>query len=205
MASLFQLTHNSLSVATGQKVIKAKELQKFIEAQNILDEAKQRAALIIENAEKEYQIRKEQGYVDGQNEGKLEHAEKIMETVLSSLAFIEKIESTVVEVVTESIQKVIGELDENERIVRIVRTALQNVRNQQQILIRVSPHDEKIVREALAPMLQHGQSSHFLDVIADSKLTPDSCILETELGVIDASLSTQLKALENAFNNKIRN
>lgn len=204
MASLFQLTNNSLYLTTGKKIIKAHELSQFIEANSILGEAKNRAKNILENAENEYQKRKEQGYLDGQNEGKLEHTEKLMETVLSSVAFIENIENTVVDIVTESIKKVIGDLDDKERIIRIVHTALQHVRNQQQILIKVNPQDEKIVRDSLASMINNQQGANFLDVIADPKLALDSCIIESELGVIDASLATQLKALENAFKNKFK-
>ena len=44
----------------------------------------------------------------------------------------------------------------------------------------------------------------FMTVIADARLERDSCIIESELGVVDASLSTQLKALENAFKSKIQ-
>ncbi len=186
MGSLFQLTSNTLKIAPNTKILKAEEVQTFIEADKILDEAKARAKEILENAEKAYEEQKARGYLDGQTEGKLEHAEKLMETALSSIEFLEKIESTVVDIVNESIIKVIGELDADERIVRIVRTALQHVRNQQQIVIRVAPSDEKAVRSA------------------DPRLEQGSCVLESELGIIDASLSTQLKAIENALKNKIK-
>lgn len=205
MASLFQLTHNTLSAAPNTKILKTKDVQNFLEAEEILSAAKKRAEEILSEAEKAYNERKEQGYLDGQEEGKLEHAEKIMETVLSSVEFIENIEHTIVDIVYESVAKVIGELDSSERIVKIVRTALQHVRNQQQIIVRVSPDDEKYVRTALAAMLQNRQGNGFLDVSADPRLKQGACILESELGVIDASLETQLKAIENALRNKIKN
>ena len=47
-------------------------------------------------------------------------------------------------------------------------------------------------------------SGSYLNVVADPRLKRDSCILESDLGVIDASLGTQLKALERAFSAKIR-
>lgn len=204
MGSLFQLTGNTLKIAPNTKILKAEEVQAFIEADKILDEAKARAKEILKNAEKAYEEQKARGYLDGQTEGKLEHAEKLMETALSSIEFLEKIESTVVDIVNESIMKVIGELDADERIVRIVRTALQHVRNQQQIVIRVAPSDEKAVRSALEAMIQNRSPRGFLDISADPRLEQGSCILESELGIIDASLSTQLKAIENALKNKIK-
>ncbi|NCD26713.1 MAG: HrpE/YscL family type III secretion apparatus protein, partial [Deltaproteobacteria bacterium] len=142
----------------------------------------------------------QQGYEDGKTEGKLEHAEKMMETILSSVEFIEGIESTLVNVVGQAIRKIIGDLDDNDRIVRIVRTALTNVRNQQHVTVRVAPADAAAVETAMAAMLQTapGRTS-FMDIIPDARLERGACLLESELGVVDASLETQLKALENAL------
>ena len=78
-----------------------------------------------------------------------------METVLSSVEYIEGIEATLVNVVAVAVRKVIGEIDENERIVRIVRNALVTVRNQQHVTIRVAPADEKAVREGSMPASRH--------------------------------------------------
>ena len=78
------------------------------------------------------------------------------------------------------------------------------VRNQQHVTIRVAPADEKAVRAELASMLASvpGGTS-FLDVVPDARLERGACLLESELGVVDASLETQLKALENALRSKI--
>ena len=124
----------------------------------------------------------------------------MMETVLASVEFIENIENTVVSVVNQSIRKIIGEIDDDTRIRLIVSTALNNVRGQQKVTVRVSPKDEPAVSRALAAMT----SGSYLTVVADTRLAPDSCILESDLGVVDASLKTQLTALEHAFTSKIR-
>ena len=120
--------------------------------------------------------------------------------MLASVEFIESIENTVVSVVNQSIRKIIGELDDETRIKRIVGTALNTVRGQQRVTVRVNPAEEPTVSKALASMT----SGSYLTVVADPRLGPDSCILESELGVVDASLETQLKALEHAFTSKIR-
>ena len=198
MGTLFRLGRDAVTPAAGTRVLKASE------ASLLLDAARERAAEMDREAQAAYERRREEGYRDGQEEGRLEHAEKVLETVLSSVEYIEGIESTLVRVVSEAIRKVIGEVDENERIVRIVRNALTTVRNQQRVLIRVAPADEKPVREALAAMLTAVPgSTSFVDVVGDARLERGACLLESELGVVDASLETQLKALENAFRAKI--
>lgn len=204
MGTLFRLSRDVVTPEAGTRVLKASEASLLLEAGALLDAARERAAEMEREAQAAYKRRREEGYRDGQEEGRLEHAEKVLETVLSSVEYIEGIESTLVRVVTEAIRKVIGEVDENERIVRIVRNALTTVRNQQRVLIRVAPGDEKAVREALAAMLAAVPgSTSFVDVVADARLERGACLLESELGVVDASLETQLKAFENAFRAKI--
>ena len=90
--------------------------------------------------------------------------------------------------------------------VRVVRNALNAVRSQQRVLIRVSPDDKDAVRTSLAAMISSAPNgATFLDVTADPRMKPGDCILECELGVVDASLETQLKAIEHAFDFIIHN
>ena len=205
MGSMFRLGEGSVRPAAGTKIIRAEEYGLFLEADALLAAAREKAAAMEKKAEEAYESKKEEGYRDGIEEGKMEHAEKMMETILSSVEFIEGIEDTLVSVVNQAIRKIIGEMDEKDRIVRIVRTALNSVRSQQKVTVRVAPADEEAVSQALAAMTAGSSSgSAFLTIVADARLPRDSCILESELGVVDASLETQLKAFENAFHSKIR-
>jgi type III secretion protein L len=204
MGTMFRLNDDSIQPAAGTKLIKSAELGQLFEASALLEAAREKAASMEKAALEAYEEKRQEGYRDGLEEGKLEHAEKMMETIISSVEFIEGIESTLVNVVTQSIRKIIGEMGDRERIVAIVRNALNVVRGQQKVTVRVSPADEEAVLQAMAAMTSSASGSSFLTVIADVRLEKDSCILESELGVVDASLSTQLKALENAFLSKIQ-
>ena len=204
MGSMFRLNEGSVRPAAGTKIIKAEEYGLFLKADELLDAAEKKAAAMQKKAEEAYEQKREEGYRDGLEEGKLEHAEKMMETILSSVEFIEGIEDTLVSVVNQAIRKIVGDMDDKERIVRIVRNALNTVRGQQKVTVRVAPADEESVAQALASMTASSSGSAFLTIVADARLPRNSCILESELGVVDASLETQLKALENAFHSKIR-
>jgi len=204
MGTLFRLNNDGIQPVAGTKRIPHSELGQLCEASELLEAARRKAAEMEQAALDAYEEKRQEGYRDGLEEGKLEHAEKMMETILSSVEFIEGIESTIVRVVNQSIRKIIGDMDDKERIVAIVRNALNVVRGQQKVTVRVSPADEPAVLEALAAMTSSASGSSFLTVMADARLERDSCILESELGVVDASLHTQLKALENAFQSKIQ-
>ena len=204
MGTMFRLNNDSIQPAAGTKLIKSSELGQLFEASALLDAARAKAAEMERAALEAYEEKRQEGYQDGLEEGKLEHAEKMMETIISSVEFIEGIESTLVSVVNQAIRKIIGDMNDKERIVAIVRNALGVVRGQQKVTVRVSPADEAAVLEAMAGMTASSSGSSFMTVIADARLERDSCIIESELGVVDASLSTQLKALENAFKSKIQ-
>lgn len=203
MGTLFRLNTDFVTPAAGTKVLKAEEYGLLLEADKLLAAAKEKAAAMEKAANEAYEQKLEEGYREGLEQGKLEHSEKMMETILSSVEFIEGIENTLVSVVNQAIRKIIGEMDDKERIVSIVRNALNTVRGQQKVTVRVAPADEQAVASALSAMTAGSAESSFLTIVADARLPRDSCILESELGVVDAGLETQLKALEHAFHSKI--
>lgn len=204
MGTMFRLTAHSVLPRAGARIIKAHELEVLVEAQSVLDEAKARVAAMEAKAAKDYEAKVQEGYEDGLMQGRLEQAEKMLETALSAVEYIEGIEETLVRVVSSAVRKTVGELDDKERIVRVVRNALVTVRGQQRVLVRVAPSDEAAVRDALAVMLQDAPGGvSFLDVQADPRLQAGSCLLESEMGVVDASLETQMQALERALASKL--
>ncbi|MDR1647587.1 MAG: HrpE/YscL family type III secretion apparatus protein [Zoogloeaceae bacterium] len=201
MAALFQFVGKQISPAPGQLIVKADEALAFFEAEKLLAVAREEEARIAASAEGIYQERHEAGYRDGLMAGKMEYAAKILETVMSSVEYLENLETSIVKIVGEVTRKLIGEMDHEEVIVRLVRQALNAVRSERRVRIRVSARDEAAVRRDLALLLQQrdGGASGFLDILPDPELPPGACILESEMGVIEASLETQLKNMEKTF------
>ncbi len=202
MEAIFQRLDNVIKPSAETKVVKIADKDLCIKASDLLAQAEARAAQILQEAEEVYALRKQEGYEAGMAEVKLEHAEKILETILSSVSFIENIEQSIVEVVIASIHKVLGAYDKEELVSLIVQKALSTMRSQQKVLLRVCPDDEEAVKKALGTMLSK-EGSGFVDVLSDIRLKPTSCILESELGIIDASLDVQLQALEQALRTKV--
>ena len=127
MERLFKLDHSKWKVADGIRVIKKHDLEKLIQASEIIDASQKEAAKIKEQAKIDYQKRFEEGLLQGQEEGKAEYTFKIMETVLSSVDSLEGLERQLVDVVVQSVSKIIGEIPQDERIIRIVRKGLNAV------------------------------------------------------------------------------
>jgi type III secretion protein L len=207
MAALFQFVEKRFSPAPGQWVVKADEAAAFFAAEELLGIAQKEEKRAAALAEEIYRKRHEEGYQDGILAGKLEYSAKILETVMSSVEYLENLETSLVRIVGEVTRKLIGEMDREEVIVRLVRQALNSVRSERRVLIRVAVRDEAAVRRDLAVLLQQrdGGAAGFLDILPDPELPPGSCILESEMGVIEASLETQLKNMEKTLLKHVRN
>ncbi|MDR3159401.1 MAG: HrpE/YscL family type III secretion apparatus protein [Zoogloeaceae bacterium] len=201
MASLFQFTDKRLTPAPGQLIVKADDAAAFFEAEKLLARVREEEKAIRASADEIYEKRRAEGYQDGIMAGKMEYSAKILETVMSSVEYLESLETSIVRLVGEVTRKLIGEMDHEEVIVRLVRQALNSARSERKVLIRVAARDEAAVRRDLAALLQQrdGGAAGFLDILPDPELPPGSCILESEMGVIEASLETQLKNMEKTL------
>lgn len=86
-----------------------------------------------------------------------------------------------------------------------VREALRHLVGAENVKLRVHPRDEEIVRHRRADVFSISDSLRDMIIEADDKIEPGGCIVESELGNVDARLSTQLKSLEaRLFEQKTR-
>ena len=203
MAPLFHITHDTVGVSPGTKLVKAADYAAFVEAEKLLDRAKAEAERIMADALAVYEAQKARGYVDGKEESRLEHAQKIMETAVASIDYLSAMEKSVAGLVLKALEKIIGEMDDRELIFRVVKTGLSVARNEQKVQVKVCPDDLKAVRTRLDDLLATYAGIGFLDVAADARLKKGDCLIESELGIVDAGIDTQLKAVKKAILKRI--
>ncbi|NJM52959.1 MAG: hypothetical protein HC846_05910 [Blastocatellia bacterium] len=97
-------------------------------------------------------------------------------------------------------EKIIGrEIKKDQKtIVDIVANAVQNARQQEKLTIRVNPQDLPII-EKETERISVGSKIKFIDFAADPRVVSGGCLIESEVGTIDARLETQLRVLERAL------
>ncbi len=204
MDKLFSISDNNIKINKDKKIIKAKDLNLYYDSNEIIKKAQEIADDIIEKAKEQYNLRFSEGYALGHEKAIQETTEKLLDSVVSTIDSIEKLEDDIVDVVLLCVKKIIGDIDSDKRITLIVKKALSTVRAEHRILIRVSTHNEKIVKESLQDFLLSADGrSGYIEVLADALLNNDDCILETKMGVIDASLQSQLNILQKALYDKV--
>ncbi|BDV01961.1 type III secretion system protein [Thermodesulfomicrobium sp. WS] len=204
MRSAILIKGGSIGLVPGKKVIKAAEYAEMTEASALLDAAAREAERIRAEAQEAAKSMREKGYRDGLREGKQKMAEKMLETVQRTVDYMASSEEMLCELVVTAVRRVIGELGERERIVRIVRNALAVVRSQKQVVVKVAPQDLEAVQAEVDALLRQFPGIEFIEVVADGRLSPQSCILESGMGIVDASVEVQLAAIRNALMKTIR-
>jgi type III secretion protein L len=190
-------------LATGP-VLRAADYAALVEAEAVIARAEAEAARIREQAQEEYAREKALGYREGLEQGKAEMSEQIVATLGQSNLYFSKIEDALIDVVMKAVRRVIGEFDDRERVERIVRQALELLRNQNQVRVKVAPARLDQLKERVDTLLASFPRIQLLDVQSDARLPVDGCLLETEFGVIDATVETQLRAIEKALIKAIR-
>ncbi len=190
---------NDLTITPESKIVPAEEYQAYVDAQGIIAAARQQAEQIIADAQQEFAAQKKQGYEDGLTEGRMEMAEKMVDSVASSVDYFSELEGQIVDLVVKALKKIIGEMGDRERIVSIVKHALAVARNQSKVTVRACPADVEAIQEQLDEIMRPYPAVSFIDVVSDSRLSPGGCILETDVGVVDASIDVQLQAIEKSL------
>jgi flagellar assembly protein FliH len=77
-----------------------------------------------------------------------------------------------------------------------VREAIRRLVGAENVKLRVNPSDEEILRSHRAEMLSVSDSLRDMVIEPDVKIEAGSCIVESDLGNVDARFSTQIKKIE---------
>lgn len=84
-------------------------------------------------------------------------------------------------------------------VVDVVRAALKHAGEPRELLLRCAAEDLEALERGKPRLLERCRAAQAAVFRADPTVSRGGCIVETELGVIDARLSTQLDAIERAL------
>ncbi|SAI25354.1 type III secretion protein [Bordetella ansorpii] len=187
------------SVDPGARVLRAQDHAALTGAQALLDNAHAQAEAILAGAQAAFEAEQRRGYADGKEQALLDQAEKMIETVGRTVEYFAGVENEMVDLVMLAVRKVVDGFDDRQKVMIVVRNALAVVRNQKQMTLRLHPEEVEDVRERINDLLAAYPGVGYLDILADGRLGRGACILESEIGMVEASLEGQIEALRRAF------
>lgn len=189
----------ALTPDPGNRILRRDDYLAWCNARAAIEAAHQQAQTILDDAKNVYEQEKQRGYEEGQQEARLKQAEQIMETVGVTVDYLARFEHEIVDLVMGAVRKVIDGFDDEEKIMAVTRNALTIVRNQKQITLRLNPAEVEMVRRRVDELLAAFPVVGYIDMVGDTRVSSGACILESEVGMIEASLDGQIDALRAAF------
>ena len=194
------LNNPRVPLSTDRRLVKAADAATARSAADILAAAEAEAARIREEAKAAFEAEKQRGYEKGLADAKLEMAMKKLELVDSSVAFMESVERKMADVVLKALKTFTVEVGDEAMVLQIVRKTMSAViRTQRTVTLKVAPEMKPAVAARVAELKAAYPTIETLDVVEDPRLTGTACVLETEAGAADASVETQLAAIEQSI------
>ncbi|AZU48828.1 TPA: SctL family type III secretion system stator protein AscL [Aeromonas hydrophila] len=200
MLPFVEIKSNHLQLAPSQRILRSQDYLSYLSAQELVEAARAQAADIVAEARAVYEEQKSLGWQAGIDEARREQAVLIHQTQLQCQGYYRTVEQQMSEVVLQAVRKILHDYDQVALTLKVVREALSLVSNQKQVTIRVHPEQVQAVRDQIARVHKDFPEIGYLEISADARLDQGGCILETEVGIIDASLDGQLEALSLAMN-----
>ncbi|MEO5672268.1 MAG: HrpE/YscL family type III secretion apparatus protein [Ramlibacter sp.] len=189
----------SLGIDPARKIVRGEELRALRIAEEAIAHANAQADEIVEQAKAAFDAECQRGFELGKEEARLEQAELMIENVSRTVDYFSKVEGRMVDLVMQAVRKIVEDFDDQERVLITVRSVLSVVRNQKQMTLRLSPQQVDVVKGRINELLAAYPGVGYVDIVADNRLKADACILESEIGLVEASMEGQLTALRNAF------
>lgn len=187
-----------------KKIVKALEYAQYVEYHSLIAEAKAKAEAIIAGAQKAFDEERKKGFAKGEEEGKAKLAEHMLESIDKSISNLEAFEEQVIDIVMKAINRILGEMEDKDKITRVVKQSLALVRNQKRVALKVNPSDARILEAEVDEVLKSFPGIGYIDIIADGRIPAGSCMLETDIGVVDARLDVQVEAIRKSLTKSIK-
>ena len=145
------------------------------------------------------------GHAKGLEEARAQHAARLerLDALLSQLGGLlgqqlEQVQDLVVAVAYESVVKILGRAAVTPEGVRaLVMEAVAQVRQQEELVIRVAAQDYRLLLEDLPA--EHPLARPGIAIRPDPELADGGCVVDTDAGRLDARLQTQLAALRDVL------
>jgi type III secretion protein L len=170
------------------------------ESRQIIENANAYAADLRKQTEIEAEAIKQEAYETGKGAALEEMMGFLMEARDIRNTTLAKTEQELLRLAVKLAERIIGNEVKSDKavIVDIVSTALRNTKRQEKVTIRVSQSDYATVQERFIELSQSSRST-YVDIVPDPRVTIGGCIIESEVGTVDARLETQLRVLERAL------
>jgi type III secretion protein L len=184
--------------ATMQAKAEALLVQARAQAEQSLAEARAQADVLLAQARAEHEQGFAKGFEKGHREGLQAWTTRALADAAQGQRALDKQRDRLGSLVAMAVERVVEQEDKQALFQRALRSVGKLLQEVPLLTLRVHQSDRDSARRAVDAVLAGVAGGAQIEVVADTRLASGSCLFESDHGVIDAGLQTQLAAIKRA-------
>lgn len=196
MNQIYRPRFYNLAVSSCNGVVKAQEMAALDEASSIINSAQEKADEIRAAAQGQYELEKERGYLEGREKAEKEAFSRQISDQIFLDNKLKELEAGLVNVVMISVRKIFSGFDDIALCEKTVGSALQKLRQSNQIKISVSPALASHLEPMTDRLKAEFPSFQSMEIIEDSNISFPNFVVESNTGRVEFSLGSKLEELQ---------
>jgi type III secretion protein L len=188
------------------KIVRHEVFDASHEARKIVDAAGEQARRVLDEARREAAAIKETARTEGFEEGLTHWNQLVDEATRARAQALQEAEFEILRLAVRVAERILGQQLQLApgMIADVVAEALKSVRHEKSLTIQVHPQHVEQVRQRMDRIYAVTGAARDIQIVPNPAIAQGGCIVETEMGTIDAQLETQLKCMEAALKRAAR-
>ena len=181
-------------------IVRAQDLARWSDALHLLDRAREQADRILEDAEEEAvrirQAAEQRGFSEGEEKmlAQLERNGRLIQATIAQLS------RALPDLVTGCVEKIVGEMAPEALTHAVVRKAIDQLHSRGRLTLQVAPNQQESVQQFIREYAAAvGSDPALFSVRPNPELGPGDLLVETAVGLLDATLETQIDKLRQVL------
>lgn len=189
------------SGTAGSRVVPAEVFDARAQSARIVEDARTRAQELLANARTEAERLLADARRLGREEGVARAAALLTEAAGIRDHALAGAEKEAVKLALAATKRIVGEeiALAPERIADIVGDVLTRARRAQRVVVRAHPDDARTLESLRDRVASRGAGACSFAIEADASITRGGCVIETDVGELDARIEVKLDALARAL------
>ena len=170
-----------------------------LQAQAIIDAATEAADTIRFQAEEEAQVLFEQARAEGFDAGAQQWNAQVLRAARDSHEQLRQQRERMARIVIAAVEKVIPLQDPQGIYRQVLKMLSKSVQAVRYVTVRVCPQELPHAQATLRELAAGSALAKLIEVSGDDRLVAGTCLVESDQGIVDLSLHSQLNALRAAI------
>jgi type III secretion protein L len=168
------------------------------EAAQLLLAARDQADALLAQAQQQREQAYQSGLTQGADEAAAKWTQQALTVAHSNQHALERQRERLGGIVAMAVERLVEQEDKQALFKRALHTIGKLVKDVPMLTLRVNHGDRDAAQKALLAMVDQAAGAVPIELVTDAGLVEGSCRFESDNGVIDAGLATQLAAIKRA-------